>query len=104
MVKSGKPGSFKTLSAWLKSGFPGSVTRLTRNTLVNQVLVHMVKSGKPGLKTRKVWLVQPGFRGTGTQRQFSENIFSEDDLRCRIFGTFFVKFLPCLPLLGFSNI
>ena len=40
----------------------------------------------------------------GTQRQFSENICSEDDLRSRIFGTFFVKFLACLPLLGFPNI
>ena len=40
----------------------------------------------------------------GTQRQFSENICSEDDLRSRIFGTFVVKFLACLPLLGFSNI
>ena len=29
----------------------------------------------------------------GTQRQFSENICSEDDLRSRIFGTFVVKFL-----------
>ena len=33
-----------------------------------------------------------------------KNICSEDDLRCRIFGTFVVKFLACLPLLGFSNI
>ena len=33
-----------------------------------------------------------------------ENICSEDDLRSRIFGTFVVKFLACLPLLGFSNI
>ena len=40
----------------------------------------------------------------GTQRQFSENICSEEDLRSRIFGTFVVKFLACLPLLGFSNI
>ena len=39
-----------------------------------------------------------------TQRQFFENICSEDDLRCRIFGTFVVKFLACLPLLVFSNI
>ena len=39
----------------------------------------------------------------GTQRQFSENICSEDDLRSRIFGTFVVKFLVCLPLQGFSN-
>ena len=42
--------------------------------------------------------------GRGTQRQFSENIFSEDDLRSTIFVTFVVKFLACLPLLGFSNI
>ena len=41
----------------------------------------------------------------GTQRQFSENICSEDDLRSRIFRTFVVNFLACLPLqLGFSNI
>ena len=40
----------------------------------------------------------------GTQRQFSENICSEDDLRSRIFGTFVVKILACLPVLGFSNI
>ena len=40
----------------------------------------------------------------GTQRQFSENICSEDDLRSRSFGTFVVKFLAYLPLLGFSNI
>ena len=41
----------------------------------------------------------------GTQRQFSENICSEDDLRSGIIGPFVVKFLACLlPLLGFSNI
>ena len=34
---------------------------------------------------------------------FRKNICSEDDLRSRIFETFVVKFLPCLPLLGFSN-
>ena len=44
-----------------------------------------------------------GNLGRGTQRPFSENICSEDDLRSRIFGTFVVKFLACLPLLGFSN-
>ena len=43
-------------------------------------------------------------RNRGTQRQFSENICSEDDLSSRILGTFVVKFLACLPLLGFSNI
>ena len=35
---------------------------------------------------------------------FRENFCSEDDLRSRIFGAFVVKFLACLPLLGFSNI
>ena len=40
----------------------------------------------------------------GTQREFSENICSEDDLRSSMFGTFVLKFLACLPLLGFSNI
>ena len=36
-----------------------------------------------------------------TQCQFSENICSEDDLRSRIFGPFVVKFVACLPFLGF---
>ena len=40
-------------------------------------------------------------RVRGTQRQFSENICLKDDLRSRVFGTFVVKFLACLPLLGF---
>ena len=35
---------------------------------------------------------------------FGKNIYSEEDLRSRIFGTFVVRFLACLPLLGFSNI
>ena len=35
---------------------------------------------------------------------FRKNICLEDDLRSKIFGTFFVKFLACLPLLAFSNI
>ena len=35
---------------------------------------------------------------------FRGNICSEDDLRTRIFGTLVVKFLACLPLLGFSKI
>ena len=48
--------------------------------------------------------VDMGFSVRGTQRQFLENNFSEDDLRSRIFGTFVVNFFACLPLLGFSNI
>ena len=33
----------------------------------------------------------------GTQRQFSENICSEDDMRSRIFGTLFCRKISCLP-------
>ena len=39
----------------------------------------------------------------GTHRQYLENVCSEEDLTFRIFGTSVVKFLACLPLLGFSN-
>ena len=35
---------------------------------------------------------------------FRKNVCLEDDLRSRIFRTFDVKFLACLPLLGFSNV
>ena len=47
-----------------------------------------------------VWLVFSG----APNDNFRKNICSEDDLRSRIFETFVVKFLACLPLLGFSNI
>ena len=40
--------------------------------------------------------VSPRSLPRGTQRQFSVNICSEDGLRSRIFGTFFVKLLSCL--------
>ena len=46
----------------------------------------------------------PTLTNRETQRQFSENICSGDDLRFRIFETFVVKFLAFLPLVGFSNI
>ena len=55
-----------------------------------------------------IWPVTgQGFQNTKSgapNGNFRENICSEDDLRSRIFGTFVVKFLACLPLLGFSNI
>ena len=44
------------------------------------------------------------FGRRGTQRQFSENICSEEDLRSRIFGKCVVKSPACLPLLGFMTI
>ena len=50
-------------------------------------------------KSRRKFCEEGDIRST--QSQFSENIHSEDDLRPRIFGTFVVKFLVCLPLLGF---
>ena len=56
-----------------------------------------------GLIARRLFPVYLS-RDSGTQRQFLENFCSEDDLRSRIFETFVVKFLACLPLLGFSNI
>ena len=47
------------------------------------------------LKSLQTGLKLAVFRGT--QRQFSENICSEDDLRSRILGTFVVNFLlACL--------
>ena len=46
----------------------------------------------------KEFLAEPRHTYRGTQRQFSENICSEDDLRFRIFETFAVKFLAFLPL------
>ena len=60
--------------------------------------------------TDKPWCVQPCEEQRASEKSgasngnFRENICSEDDLRTRIFGTFVVKFLACLPLLGFSNI
>ena len=53
----------------------------------------------------EIWVIQQNWLlSRGTQRQFLENICSEDDLRSRFFGTFVPKFIPCLPLVGFSNI
>ena len=73
---------------------------LTKTTPVKKVLWNRenltLKGGTPGSNNRKL--------NRGTQRQFSENICSEDDLRSRIFGIFVAKSLACLPLLGFSNV
>ena len=46
------------------------------------------------------WYPRPR-HGTLDPRQ--KDRLSEDDLRSRIVGTFVVKFLACLPLLGFSS-
>ena len=44
------------------------------------------------------------FKAGAPKDNFRKNIRSEDDLRSRIFAPFVLKFLACLPLLGFSNI
>ena len=54
-----------------------------------------------GVRNSKLIVSHSSFRDwrvhiiRGTQRQFSENICSEDDLRSRIFGAFIVQFLFC---------
>ena len=65
-------------------------------------IVHMSLTGRFQCNISDIFLFEVLYRGT--QRQFSKNICSEGDLRSRIFGTFVVKFLACLPVLGFSNI
>ena len=59
----------------------------------------------PGRRTQKYFSWGQYYDSTGAPNgNFRENICSEDDLRSRIFGAFVVKFIACLPLLGFSNI
>ena len=62
-----------------------------------------VKSGLNGLNgaTRLVVLLNTS---GAPNDNFRKIICSENDLRSRIFGSFSVKFLACLLLLGFSNI
>ena len=56
-------------------------------------------------KEKQVLLSEASLYMSGAPNgNFRENICSGDDLRSRIFGAFVVKFLGCLPLLGFSNI
>ena len=55
------------------------------------------------IKMGGYWPLSVFFSGA-PKDNFRKNICSEDDLRSRIFGTFVVKFLACLLLLGFSNI
>ena len=70
------------------------LTQLNRKSIPNETgaetLIAQVKA--------KTASCAPGYYIRGTQRQFLENVCSEDDLRSRIFGAFVVKFLACLPL------
>ena len=73
------------------------------NSLPNHLFTDEINSNKFKKRLKKMDEDLLTQYTTGTQPQFSNNICWEDDLRCRIFGTFFVKFLACLPLLGFST-
>ena len=86
--------AFKGLSSSLNYNKQQRAKRVDR--VVSRQLSHRVLNFMMGL-------VNCVFN-RGTQRQFFENICSEDDLRTRIFETFVVKFPACLPLQGFSNI
>ena len=118
-VKRGLKKSFLNASS---SGFPrhGSVTSAIRKSIKSKTRRSLIDHlnafnncafffSEPTTETTTGNTPSPGKKKLflitkGTQRQFSENICSEDDLRSRIFGTFVVKFLAFLPLLGFSNI
>ena len=54
---------------------------------------------RPNISTHSL----SGLTAGAPNDNFRKNICSEDDLRSRIFETVVVKFLACLPLLGFSN-
>ena len=69
------------------------------------IIPGMLARGKVTKKDNDFAKRELGLTGApSTRRQFLENIYSEDDLRSRSFGTFAVKCFACLPLLGFSNI
>ena len=63
------------------------------------------KDHKERKESQEHVMLRSGAGRTGAPNDnFRKNICSEDDLRSRIFETFVVKFLACLPLLEFSNI
>ena len=67
--------------------------------------VAVIKKRNFSLKTKSVFELSFTSLSPGAPNDnFRKNVCSEDDSRSRIFGTFVVKFLACLPLLGFSNI
>ena len=62
--------------------------------MIPQVVPDDIPQTRPAFQRVVLW---HDFERPGTQSQFSENVCLEDDLRSRIFGTFVVKFLACLP-------
>ena len=73
---------------------------------VEETLLGFVLASKrvPRCKEEGVLYKRIMDRSGAPNDNFRKNICSEDDLRSRIFGTFVLKLLACLPLLGFSNI
>ena len=65
----------KNVEGWVLPEMPSKTETKTFN-------LNLIKTGAPNVNFRKISV----------------------RLRSRIFGTFVVKFLACLPLLGFSNI
>ena len=57
----------------------------------------------PALKPYKIGLLFTHITGTPNDNFWKISV-RKYDLRSRIFGTFVVKFLACMPLLGFSNL
>ena len=92
-----------TEQTFLSGRFP-CVARSIRHTHETKRLKTHPLSYSVVLRTVMYFKVLERLTDRDNQRQFSENICLEDDLRSRIFGTFVVKFLACLHLLRFSNI
>ena len=73
--------------------------------MLNYSKVSKSLNKKQSQRFSEVERVKSNYRYSGAPNDnFRKIICSEDDLRSRIFGSFSVKFLACLLLLGFSNI
>ena len=75
-----------------------------KETLSNVSAVYFIL----GILRTDLWSHGSQYEGEVLKQGHPTSIFGkylfEDDLRSRISGTFFIQFLACLPLLGFSNI
>ena len=93
------------LGSWCQSGLTGSrnahIWKYLAMRAINTTEATGWKELKPFWRLPVSMIIDWIVSIRGTQLQFSENICWEGDLRSRIFGTFVVKFLTCLSLLGF---
>ena len=80
---------FHTLVYIVKTSLLSSVEGSIIGHVVQVVVVHSLSASKSDRQHLVAYY-------KGTQRQISENICSEDDLRSRIFGTFCCK-ISCFP-------